>query len=173
MFFRVFTLLLVLSLSACSWFETAKPEPVVVEPPKPKRNVVAEIRAEAAKAGEILVIMPVQSPAVSVLLDKAMQADERGNFKIARQLILEAEEIEPSNPLVVQFKAESQLRFESFAMAEILAQKSFDGSAQTGPLCMRNWLTIAEARAARADLEGEAAARARALECPHKQEKRL
>lgn len=173
MYVRVLTLLVLGTLGACSWFETAKPEPVVVEPPKPKRNIVAEIRAEAAKAGEILVIMPVQSPAVTVLLNKALQADESGNYKIARQLILEAEEIEPTNPVVVQFKAESQLRFESFAMAEILAQKSFDRSAQTGPLCMRNWLTIAEARAARADVDGEAAARARALDCPHKQEKRL
>lgn len=173
MSFRVFTLLLVSALGACSWFESTKPEVVVVEPPKPKRNVVAEIRAEAAKAGEILVIMPVQSPAVTALLDKVTLAEQRGDYKLARKLISEAEEIEPTNPLVVQFKAESQLHFESYAMAEILAQKSFERSAQTGPLCMRNWLTIAEARAARADSAGEASARASALQCPHKQKERL
>ena len=173
MSFRVVTLLLVCVLSACSWFNSPKAEVVVAVPPPPKRNIVAEIRAEAAKAGEILVIMPVQSPAVTVLLNKALLADEKGDYKIARQLILEAEAIEPTNPLVVQFKAESQLRFESFAMAEILAQKSFDRSAQTGPLCVRNWLTIAEARAARTDPAGEATARTRALECPHKQKERL
>jgi hypothetical protein len=119
------------------------------------------------------VIEPVQNPAVTVLLAKIETADAAGNHHVARAMTGEAEQIEPENPVVIQFKAESQLRADSFAMAEVLAQKSFERSAQVGPLCVRNWLTIAEARAARMNPEGEAQARLRAKECPLKAVERL
>jgi hypothetical protein len=163
--------LIAISVQGCSWF--ADPVAVAPEPVLPKRDLVAEIRAEAAKAGDVLVIEPVQNPAVTVLLGKIQTADAAGEHEKARAMTLEAELIEPENPVVVQFKAESQLRADSFAMAEVLAQKSFDRSAQVGPLCVRNWLTIAEARAARANIEGAAAAKARAKECPLKAVERL
>ena len=158
-------------MGACSFFEAA-PEPVAVVV-APKRDLVAEIRQEAAKAGDVLVIEPVQNPAVTILLQKIQEADAAGAHAQAHALTLEAEQIEPSNPVVIQFKAEAQLHTDGFAMAEVLAQKSFDASAQTGPLCVRNWLTIAEARLARQNAEGAAQARARAKECPFKAVERL
>ncbi len=160
-----------LSFAACSLFE-AQPEPVAVVV-APKRDLVAEIRQQAAKAGDVLVIEPVQNPAVTILLEKIQRADAAGQHAQARAMTLEAELIEPTNPVVIQFKAESQLNSNGYAMAEVLAQKSFDASAQTGPLCVRNWLTIAEARLARANLEGAAQAKARAQECPQKAVQRL
>ncbi len=164
-------LVLTLTLGACSFFaEPPVPEPVVVVP---KRDLVAEIRMEAAKAGDVLVIEPVQNPAVTVLLHRIQEADAAGAHAQAQALTLEAEQIEPNNPVVIQFKAEVQLHTSGFAMAEVLAQKSFDASAQTGPLCVRNWLTIAEARLARENAEGAALARARAKECPFKAVERL
>ena len=163
---------LTLTLGACSFFAEPPPvpEPVVVVP---KRNLIAEIRMEAAKAGDVLVIEPVQNPAVTVLLHRIQEADAAGAHAQAQALTLEAEQIEPSNPVVIQFKAEAQLQKDGFAMAEVLAQKSFDASAQIGPLCVRNWLTIAEARLARENAEGAALARARAKECPFKAVERL
>ncbi len=161
-----------LTLSACSIFEAA-PEPPAPIPVAPKRDLVAEIRKEAAKAGDVLVIEPVQNPAVTILLKRIQDADAAGAYAQSHALTLEAEQIEPSNPVVIQFKAESQLHTDGFAMAEVLAQKSFDASAQTGPLCVRNWLTIAEARQARLDADGAALARARAKECPYKAVERL
>ena len=164
-------LVVTLTLAACSFFEAApEPVPVVVAP---KRDLVAEIRMEAAKAGDVLVIEPVQNPAVTILLQRIQQADAAGAHAQAHALTLEAEQIEPTNPVVIQFKAEAQLHTDGFAMAEVLAQKSFDASAQTGPLCVRNWLTIAEARLARQNAEGAAQARARAKECPFKAVERL
>ncbi len=162
-----------LTLGACSYFAeplAPEPEPVAVVP---KRDLVAEIRKEAAKAGDVLVIEPVQNPAVTILLQRIQAADAAGAHVQAHALTLEAEQIEPSNPVVIQFKAESQLHTDGFAMAEVLAQKSFDASAQTGPLCVRNWLTIAEARQARLNADGAALARARAKECPFKAVERL
>ena len=167
--FSIFAL--TLTVGACSFFEAA-PEPVAVVV-APKRDLVAEIRQEAAKAGDVLVIEPVQNPAVTILLQKIQEADAAGAHAQAHALTLEAEQIEPSNPVVIQFKAEAQLHTDGFAMAEVLAQKSFDASAQTGPLCVRNWLTIAEARLARQNAEGAAQARARAKECPFKAVERL
>lgn len=166
-------LALTLTLSACSYFAEPLlpvPEPIAVVP---KRDVVAEIRKEAAKAGDVLVIEPVQNPAVTILLQRIQSADAAGEHTQAQALTLEAELIEPSNPVVIQFKAEAQLHRDGFAMAEVLAQKSFDASAQIGPLCVRNWLTIAEARLARENAEGAALARARARECPMKAVERL
>jgi hypothetical protein len=174
MFTRV-VMLLCLSATAlpgCHWFASPAP-PVVVAPAQPKRDLVAEIRVEAAKAGDVLKIEPVQNPRVTVLLQQIELADARGEHRSAKSMTIEAETIEPNNPVVVQFKAESQLRQDSFAMAEVLAQKSYDNSAQVGPLCVRNWLTIAHARAARANIEGEKMARSKALECPLKAVQRL
>ena len=48
------TLFATLMMGACSFFEAA-PEPVAVVV-APKRDLVAEIRQEAAKAGDVLVI---------------------------------------------------------------------------------------------------------------------
>jgi hypothetical protein len=159
-------------LNACSLFAPppAPPAPAVVAP---LRDVVAEIRTEAAKAGDVLIIEPVQNPAVTVLLGKIQQADAQGEHGKARAMTVQAEQIEPENPVVIQFKAEMQLRAQGFAMAEVLAQKSYDASAQTGPLCVRNWLTIAEARSARENLTGAQQARVRAKDCPLKAVQRL
>jgi hypothetical protein len=163
---------LTLAVASCAWFEP-QPVPPPPAPPLPQRDVVQEIRSQAALAGDVLQIQPVQNPRVTVLLSDILDAEAKVDFKKAKRLLAEALSIEGNNPLAVQLKAESLLREKAFDGALLWAQKSFDSSAQTGPLCVRNWLTMAEVHLARKDVAAEAAARARAAQCPHRAIERL
>ena len=151
-------------LSSCAWFSQAPP-PAPPAPVVPKRDVIAEIRQAASLAGSNLDIQLIQSPAIQALLKRAELLQSQGAHDSAERLLLQAQEIEARNPLVLQFRAEAQLRRESVRMAEALAQQSFENSAQLGTLCMRNWLTIREARLALDDLVGAEAAQSRAKSC--------
>jgi hypothetical protein len=169
---RFLFLFVALALGACSFFGP-KPVRAPKPPPLPPRDVVKEIRLAAEKAGDVLLIQPVQNPRITVILGDVVAAEAVGNFKKSQRLLAEAQSIEGNNPLVVQFQAEIWLREKDYLKAETTAQKSFDSSAQTGPLCVRNWLTIAESRLGRKDLAGEANARTRAADCPHRAIERL
>lgn len=155
-----------------SFFE-APPPPAPPPAPVIARDRVAEIRAQAAKSGDVLTIDAVQNPAVIALFARIEAADASGDHFLARKLTVEARTIDPENPTVLQYTAEALLQAESYLEAQTLAQRSFNASAQLGPLCVRNWLTIAEANQAQGNLEGEAEARTRAAACPVKPVQRL
>jgi hypothetical protein len=160
-------------LSGCDWFAKPAPPSPPKAPPQPARDVVKEIRAEAAKAGALLVIEPVANPAVASLLAQAEKADEVGNHAAAAELSKQAWVIDASNPVVLQFRAEVFLRAGSMYTAETYAKKSYAGSAQLGPLCVRNWLVLAEVARAKSDATAEQEARNKAADCPAKPIQRL
>jgi hypothetical protein len=171
--FRFLTSLLVIAFVAgCGLFGTPPPPPTP-PPPVAKRDLVKEIRAAAAKAGDLLVIEPIANPAVAALLQKVETAESKGDYAAADKLSQQAEQIDGSNPVVAQLRAEQFLRKGSFSLAESLAKKSYQASAQLGPLCVRNWLTIAEVCALRKDALGEQQARQKAIDCPVKAQQRL
>jgi tetratricopeptide (TPR) repeat protein len=159
----------VLGLVACESTPPPPPEP----PPPPPRDVVGELRREAASHLSVLEVNPVESAAVTHLLALAEQDEARGRHAQAERRVRQALEIEPENPRVWQLYAELMLRAQQYAEAERYALRAFDRSAQVGALCMRSWLTISEARAA-LDRGPEAAeARERAQQCPQKALPRL
>jgi hypothetical protein len=160
-------------LPGCAWFEEPIAAPVPKEVVVPKRDVIAEIRAEAAKAGDVLTIVPVQNPSITTIFEKIEAADRRGEHFEARELTVEARIIEPENPLVLQYTAEAMFRNENYLEAEMMARKSFEQSAQLGPLCVRNWLLIAEIKLLQRKPDDEAAARKSAGSCPLKPLQRL
>jgi predicted Zn-dependent protease len=161
--FRITFILVALAyVSACSWF--AQPEPARVAV-KPVRDWVSEIRAEAIKAGSAFDIKLIQSPAIDALLQRVDLLEQQKAYAQANELLRQAQTIEPNNPLVLQHRAEAQLRAVSYASAEALALQSFNQSAQLGPLCVRNWLTIAAARAELKNTIGESEARESAKKC--------
>jgi hypothetical protein len=170
----ILSILPMICFSGCSWFG----QPIAQQPPQavaavPKRDVVRDIRNEAKKAGNLLVIEPVANPAVADLLRRAELADEKGNHAASDELGKQAELIDGSNPVVLQFRAESLLRAGATGAAELKATQSYQASAQLGPLCVRNWLTIAETRSIKKNLAGEKQARAKAADCPVKPVERL
>ena len=159
---------LLLALSACAYlFEAPPPEPPP-PPPPPKRNFIAEVRAVAEENPSVVEVLALETPSVTHLIDDALAAEERSSFVAARRAVAVARQIEPDNPRVLQFLAEYALREGNWADAEQLAERSFQGSAQLGALCIRNQMTISIARAERGDVEGAAAARQRADECAQK-----
>jgi len=171
---RKFLLLaLSLSVASCAWFD--KPAPVVraPEPVQPVRDPILEIRRAAAKTGDVLTIVPVQNPSVTLIFEKIEAADRAGEHFRARELTVEARIIEPENPLVLQYGAEALFRNENYLEAEMMARKSFEQSAQLGPLCVRNWLLIAEVKLAQRQVSEEVQARAQAEKCPVKPLQRL
>lgn len=162
-----------LVIGACSWFESPAPISKAPEPVMPVRDPIQEIRAAAAKTGDVLTITPVQNPAVSLIFEKIEAADLAGDHFKARELTVEARIIEPENPLVLQYTAEALYRNENYLEAEMMARKSFEQSAQLGPLCVRNWLLIAEVKLAQRQVSDEVDARAMAEKCPVKPLQRL
>ncbi len=162
-----------LLLAGCSWFSQPIAQPPKPIAPVPKQDLIKEIRNEAKKAGDMLVIEPVANPAVADLLRRAEAADEVGNHKVSDELSKQAELIDGANPVVLQFRAESLLRAGATGAAELKAMQSYKASAQLGPLCVRNWLTIAQTRLAKKNLAGEKEARMNAADCPVKPVERL
>ncbi len=160
-------------IASCTWFDS--PAPVAKAPEKvvPVRDPIMEIRAAAAKTGDVLTITPVHNPAVMLIFEKIEAADRAGDFFKARELTVEARIIEPENPLVLQYTAEALFRNENYLEAEMMARKSFEQSAQLGPLCVRNWLLIAEIKLAQRQVADEVQARASADKCPVKALQRL
>lgn len=148
------SLLLLLSclwLGGCQLWPTtpaAAPEAPPALPPEPVRDVIAEIRAQAAQLVSSVEIVPVENPAISVLLDAARQDLASGDLAAAQRQIEIALELEPDNPRVLQELAELHLQGGHHPQAAELAQRSYARSAQLGELCARNWLTLAEVKRA-------------------------
>lgn len=162
-----------LLLSGCALFEanpSARPRPST-HPVLPyvrahiERDPLGEIRNGAATLNSTLEVVPVESPSVALLLARARQAESELRFPEAQSLLSEALKEEPDNPRVYQSQAELALKQRRFDLAERLAMGAFERSAQVGELCARSWLTVAEARLGRSDVDATAQARRRALAC--------
>jgi hypothetical protein len=162
---------LTLCLSGCGFWQ--KPEVAAPAPVAPKRDVIAEIRKAAANAGDVLNIVPIQSPAITALFDKIEAADALKDHVTARELTVEARTLDPENPLVLQYTAEALFRNDAYNEAEAFARKSFEHSAQLGPLCVRNWLLIAAIRSVQKNETEAQTFKAEAERCIVKPQQRL
>ncbi len=149
-------------LSACA----TVPPPPPAAPALPPRDRVAELRALAMQTASRVEVAPLQDPAVSYLLQQTDQAENQRDFDTALRYIDDALTIEPTNPHLLQRKAEVLLAKGDFLVAEKWAMKSYDSGAQVGQWCIRNWLLLAESRDALGDLATSTAARQRAKGCP-------
>lgn len=151
----------VLLLAGCA---STPPEPP--PPPAPKIDRVAIVRSGAEAATESVELIPLQNPAVEHLRAEATRLEAQGKFPAAAQKIDQALGIEPGNPQLMQLKAEALLRAEKFLDAEKMAMKSYETGQHIGRWCTRNWLVVAESRAALGDTATSDSARKRAAGCP-------
>ena len=141
------------------------PEPPPL-PPVPKIDRVAIVRGGAEASTESVELIPLQNPAVEYLRAESTRLEAQRKFPAAAQKIDQALGIEPNNPQLMQLKAEALLRAEKFLDAEKMAMKSYEVGQHIGRWCTRNWLVIAESRAAQGDTTTAASARKRAAGCP-------
>lgn len=139
-----------LSIAGCQWLGPATPPvPTQVESPAaPLRNPLAEVHKATATHVSTLEIVPVENPAVGLLLQAAEDALRGGDLDLAARKLATAHQLEPDNPRVLQTQAEWHLQQGQWSDAERYARRSHASGAQLGHLCARNWHTLAEIKLA-------------------------
>lgn len=154
----------VLSLAGCASVPT--PPPAMVETPAPPaRDLLAEVRAAAADAGDVIEVAPLRDSSVADLLQTAEQAEAGGDLDAAERAIRRAVELAPDDPDLMQRHAELLLAQRALDEAEQLAALSYERGPRLGSLCRRNWTTVRLAREERGDHGGAQTAAARVARC--------
>lgn len=159
---RASLMLLSVLLAACS---QPPPAPNAAKPVAPARDLVAEVRAVAANAGDSLDVQPLRDPAVEDLRALAARHEQARQFEKADQALLQALKITPNDPELLQLRAEIALHRAQYERAEQLANSSYERGPRLGALCRRNWATIRLAREMRANPAGATAANQQAQRC--------
>lgn len=136
-------MVLALALAACSRPETT---PVPAGDLSPEQ-MLDKIRAQPEVGNEV-VFQALADEAIVDLHANALAAEAEGDYVQAKNRLDEALQMNPSDPQVLQSRAELAIRDRAWAQAEQYAQRSFDSGAKLGSLCRRNWLTMHYARMA-------------------------
>lgn len=107
--------------------------------------------------------MPVSNkPVVQSLVSEAQTALAAGHPDDAARSLERALRIEPRNPVLWHFLGKTRVQQNRFDQAETLAAKSNTLAGTDNALRAANWRLIAQARSARGDAAGAAAAQAKA-----------
>ena len=149
-------LLPVVLLAAC-----AQPAPEPPRPTPPSKSTVAmvsEIRAAGERDKSVINVHPLIDPGIAALQDAAKQDERNGNYQAAADKLDMALKRSPDAPDVLQDRAEVAIYIGDFQLAEKLAHQSWTLGSKQGPLCARNWQTIAEIRMHANDEAGAASA---------------
>lgn len=154
---------LILLLAACSSPEP--PRAAKVKETPPARDLVAEVRAAGADAGDVIEVQPLRDPAVEDLLFRAHHAEQKRAWKDADGALAQALQLTPDDPELLQRHAEVQLARGEMDRAEQLAQASFQRGPKLGGLCRRNWATVRVVRESRGDQPGVTSAAAQLERC--------
>lgn len=129
-----------------------------VAPPQPTALAEASFNGEAAVAKVVaaggvesreLDVQPIRDPQVEDLRQQAVQLEKARKYPEAAAALDHALQINPADPALLQERAEAALLLHRLDDAERYARQAFDSSSKVGPLCRRNWTTIAEVRAAK------------------------
>ncbi|WP_297800763.1 hypothetical protein [Arenimonas sp. GDDSR-1] len=141
---RLATMLgLALVLAACSRTETTTVPASDLSP----EQMLDKIRAQPEVGNEV-VFQALADEAIVDLHTDALAAEAGGDYALAEKLLDQALQMNPSDPQVLQSRAELAIRNQHWMLAEQYAQRSFDSGAKLGSLCRRNWLTLHYARMA-------------------------
>ena len=155
-------LLLLLMLTACQPELRSDGTPVTGLAPER----LTEMRDQAAQRGRGLDVQPFRDAGVSALLNRADAAEQRGEWdQVALWLARAGEAADGADPLVLQRQAELALLMADFDDARLLALRSFELGPKTGPLCLRNFETVALEAELRSDSGAADLARQRQSVC--------
>jgi tetratricopeptide (TPR) repeat protein len=109
-------------------------------------QMLASIRAAGDKEKSVIDVNPLRDPGVAALQDAADGDIRTGKYDAAAGKLDQALKISPDSPDLLQDRAELAIRLKDYANAEKLARRSWELGPKLGPLCARNWQTIAELR---------------------------
>ena len=134
-------------------------------PAVPERDLLAEVRASARDAGDVIDVQPLRDPGLDDLLASAQSAEARRDFDAAARDLQQALQIQANDPEILQRHAEIQLALNAFDEAERFASLSYERGPRLGSLCRRNWTTVRLAREIRGDASGAERAARQVSEC--------
>ena len=154
---------LLLALAACS--PPPDEPPATTKVATPKRDLVAEVRAQGADAPDSLEVQPLRDPQVEDLRAAAAQHERARKFAEADKAIAQALSITPNDPELLQHRAEIALARADYPLAEQLANSSYERGPRLGGLCRRNWATIRLSREMRGQAADAATAGTQGRQC--------
>jgi len=131
-------------------------------------QMLAAIHAAGDKEKSVIDVNPLRDPGVAALQDAAEGDLRVGKYNDAATKLDQALKISPDSPDLLQDRAELAIRLKDYAGAEKLAHRSWELGPKLGPLCARNWQTIAELRQHAGDDAGASTATKGVAEC-HKE----
>jgi len=144
-----------LLLAACS-----QPTVPQVTRPSPRSDdqMLASIHAAGEQEKSAIDVNPLRDPGVAALQDAAEGDLRTGKYSEAATKLDQAMKLSPDSPDLLQDRAELAIHLKDYASAEKLAHRSWELGPRLGPLCARNWQTIAEMRQHAGDDAGAASA---------------
>ncbi len=155
--------LAVLLLAACS--QPSAPSSQTTRPTRSDEQMLASIHAAGDKEKSAIDVNPLREPGVATLQDAAAGDMRTGQYDAAAVKLDQALKLSPNSPDLLQDRAELAIRLKDYASAEKLAQRSWELGPRLGPLCARNWQTIAELRERAGDDAGAATAAKSLQQC--------
>ncbi len=103
------------------------------------------IRSQAQAQSGVIEISPLQDPAIRELYQQARRYEQQGRHRWALKRVRQALRIAPGHPELLQYLAELLLNEGHAELALNYARDSWEKGPRVGPLCSRNWLTMAGA----------------------------
>jgi predicted Zn-dependent protease len=154
--------LAVLLLAACT--QPSAPSQAT-RPTVSDDQMLASIHAAGDKEKSVIDVNPLRDPGVAALQDAAEGDLRVGKYSDAATKLDQALKISPNSPDLLQDRAEVAIRMKDYANAEQFAHRSWELGPRLGPLCARNWQTIAELRQHANDEAGAANATKSVAQC--------
>jgi len=156
-----------LPLAAALLAACATPAPVEApRPPAPApAAMVAAIHAAGEREQSVIAVRPLADPGISAWQAAAEADVQAGHYDAAAAKLDQALKRSPDSPDLLQDRAEVALYQHDYAQAQKLAQRSWALGPKLGPLCARNWETIAQLRQGADDAAGAATAQKWVAKC--------
>lgn len=149
-------------LAAC-----AAQEPVEAprRPALAPAGMVAAIRAAGEHEQSVIAVQPLADPGIAAWQQAAEGSVQAGHYDAAAATLDQALKRSPDSPDLLQDRAEVAVYQHDYALAQKLAQQSWSLGPKFGPLCARNWETIAQLRLEAGDPAGADTARKWVAKC--------
>lgn len=103
------------------------------------------LRKQASEQAGVIEVRPLQDPAIRELYTQARAFEAQGKYRWAVKRIRQALRLAPDHPELLQYLAELLLNEGHAELARNYARNSWEKGPRVGPLCSRNWLTMASA----------------------------
>ncbi|TAL74007.1 MAG: tetratricopeptide repeat protein [Rhodanobacter sp.] len=155
--------LAVAALAACA--ATVPTAPPVSRPTLTPATIVAAVHAAGDQEKSVIAVKPLADPGIAAWQATAEKDVHTGKYDAAAVQLDQALGRSPDSPELLQDRAEVAIWQHDYPLAEKLAQRSWSLGPKLGPLCARNWETIAQLRKSAGDDTGVATAEKWVAKC--------